>query len=108
MINVNRLVDSQQPFGNPMIGYWSLYSKPSDKTEWFIKSFLHFKHNYVPNFVENKGALIWMSLFASSSWCLGRAAVCDCGTSWTFLLPPLFLLFYFFRPFVTALEWLVE
>ena len=22
----------------------------------------------------------------SSSWCLGRAAVCDCGTSWTFLL----------------------
>ena len=24
---------------------------------------------------------------SSSSWCLGRAAVCDCGTSWTFLLP---------------------
>ena len=23
----------------------------------------------------------------SSSWCLGRAAVCDCGTPWTFLLP---------------------
>ena len=22
-----------------------------------------------------------------SSWCLGRAAVCDCGTPWTFLLP---------------------
>ena len=22
----------------------------------------------------------------SSSWCLGRAAVCDCGTPWTFLL----------------------
>ena len=20
-------------------------------------------------------------------WCLGRAAVCDCGTPWTFLLP---------------------
>ena len=23
----------------------------------------------------------------SSSWCLGRAAVCECGTPWTFLLP---------------------
>ena len=23
----------------------------------------------------------------SSSWCLGRAAVCDCGTLWTFFLP---------------------
>ena len=23
----------------------------------------------------------------SSSWCLGRAAACDCGTPWTFLLP---------------------
>ena len=23
----------------------------------------------------------------SSSWCLGRVAVCDCGTPWTFLLP---------------------
>ena len=22
-----------------------------------------------------------------SSWCLGRSAVCDCGTPWTFLLP---------------------
>ena len=22
-----------------------------------------------------------------SSWCLGKAAVCDCGTPWTFLLP---------------------
>ena len=27
---------------------------------------------------------------SSSPWCLGRAAACDCGTSWTFLLP-----FYF-------------
>ena len=27
-----------------------------------------------------------MSVF-SSSWCLGRAAVCDCGTPWTFFLP---------------------
>ena len=24
---------------------------------------------------------------SSSSWCLGRAAVCDCGSRWTFLLP---------------------
>ena len=24
---------------------------------------------------------------SSSSWGLGRAAVCDCGTLWTFLLP---------------------
>ena len=23
---------------------------------------------------------------SSSSWCLGRAAVCDCGTPWTFFL----------------------
>ena len=23
---------------------------------------------------------------SSSSWCLGRATVCDCGTPWTFLL----------------------
>ena len=27
-----------------------------------------------------------LSVF-SSSWGLGRAAVCDCGTPWTFLLP---------------------
>ena len=26
-------------------------------------------------------------LVSSSSWCLGRAAICDCGTPWTFLLP---------------------
>ena len=24
---------------------------------------------------------------SSSSWCLGRAVVCDCGTPWSFLLP---------------------
>ena len=24
---------------------------------------------------------------SSSSWCLGMAAVCDCGPPWTFLLP---------------------
>ena len=28
---------------------------------------------------------------SSSSWALGRAAVCDCGTPWTFLLPVLVL-----------------
>ena len=26
-------------------------------------------------------------LFLLGSWGLGRAAVCDCGTPWTFLLP---------------------
>ena len=26
-------------------------------------------------------------LSVSSSWGLGRAAVCECGTHWTFLLP---------------------
>ena len=31
--------------------------------------------------------LIYTSLVSSSSWCLGRAAVCNCGTHWTFLLP---------------------
>ena len=25
--------------------------------------------------------------FVCFSWCLGRAAVCDCGMPWTFLLP---------------------
>ena len=24
---------------------------------------------------------------SSSSWCLGMAAVCECGTPWAFLLP---------------------
>ena len=32
---------------------------------------------------------------SSSSWGLGRAAVCDCGTPWTFLLP-------FFAQLITA------
>ena len=31
-------------------------------------------------------ACLDLSVF-SSSWCLERAAVCDCGTPWTFLLP---------------------
>ena len=29
--------------------------------------------------------LVWVC--RSSSWCLGRAVVRDCGTPWTFLLP---------------------
>ena len=32
---------------------------------------------------------------SSSSWYLGRAAVCDCGTPWTFLLPFFFFFFFF-------------
>ena len=28
----------------------------------------------------------WFLSFVSSSWCRGLAAVCDCGTPWTFLL----------------------
>ena len=32
---------------------------------------------------------------SSSSWCLGKAAVCDCGTPWTFLLPFFAILQYF-------------
>ena len=28
----------------------------------------------------------WCLSFSSSSWCQGLAAVCDCGTPWTFLL----------------------
>ena len=31
-------------------------------------------------------AYLDLSVF-SSSWGLGRAVVCDCGTPWTFLLP---------------------
>ena len=32
-------------------------------------------------------ACLVLSVFFSSSWCLGRAVVCECGTLWTFLLP---------------------
>ena len=28
--------------------------------------------------------LVVRVLYLRSSWCLGRAAVCDCGTPWTF------------------------
>ena len=34
--------------------------------------------------------LFALSVF-SSSWCLGRAAACDCGTLWLFLLPFFFI-----------------
>ena len=34
---------------------------------------------------------------SSSSWCLGRAAVCDCVTPWTFLLPFFYYLFDLFK-----------
>ena len=32
-------------------------------------------------------ALVWFLSVSSSSWCLGRAAVCNCSTPWTFRLP---------------------
>ena len=32
-------------------------------------------------------ALILVLSVSTASWCLGRAAVCDCGTPWNFLLP---------------------
>ena len=37
---------------------------------------------------------------SSSCWGLGRAAVCDCGTPWTFLLP-FFFTFQSFPDFPT-------
>ena len=41
--------------------------------------------------------LVWICR-SSSSWCLGRAAVCDYGTPWTFLLP----FFNWWFPFTVA------
>ena len=38
---------------------------------------------------------------SSSSWCLGRAVPCDCGTPWTFLLP--FLQIFIYQ--LSALDW---
>ena len=40
------------------------------------------------------GLCLFMSV-SSSSWGLGRAAVCDCGTPWTFALPFWMVLFIF-------------
>ena len=52
---------------------------------------------------------------SSSSWCLGRAAVCDCGAPWTFLLPffclfplPLGVLEGLFCDFGTPLAFLLH
>ena len=39
-------------------------------------------------------SLVWFLSVSSSSWCLGRSAVCDCGSPCTFLLP-LFVFFFF-------------
>ena len=41
-----------------------------------------------------------------SSWCLGRAAVCDCGTPWTFLLP-VFFVFFFFSYMIASVDILI-
>ena len=45
--------------------------------------------------------LFYLRLFglsvSSSSWCLGRAAVCDYGTPWTFHLPFFFFFFYLYH-----------
>ena len=38
---------------------------------------------------------------SSSSWCLGRAAVFDCGTPWSFLLP---FFFFFFLSLPTSTD----
>ena len=38
--------------------------------------------------------LVWICRKSSSSWGLGRAAFCDCGTPWTFLLPFFFFFLY--------------
>ena len=43
-------------------------------------------------FVRLFGLCLFGLSVSSSSWGLGRAAVCDCGTPWTFLLPFFFLL----------------
>ena len=40
---------------------------------------------------------------SSSSWGLGRAAVCDCGSPWTFLLP----FFSIARTPMSHLPWLI-
>ena len=44
-------------------------------------------------FVRSIYARLVLSV-SSSSWCLGRAAVCDYGTPWTFRLPFLFYFLY--------------
>ena len=42
---------------------------------------------------------------SSSSWCLGRAAVCDCATPWTFLLPFFFSIMNMILATFTSTGW---
>ena len=44
-------------------------------------------------------ALVLVLSVSFSSWCLGRVAVCDCGTPWTCLLPFFLLAFLHNKPF---------
>ena len=39
--------------------------------------------------------LVWICRFCASSWGLGGAAVCGCGTPWAFLLPFFDIIEYF-------------
>ena len=47
-------------------------------------------------FVRLFGLCLFRFVGFASSWGLGRAAVCDCGTPWTFLLPFFFNFFVMF------------
>ena len=69
----------------PLFGYFGLYM------ELLLKS----SHGLCPRVSSGKRELVCVFLvhmfftcyfFFSSSWCRGLAAVCDCGTPWTFLL----------------------
>ena len=42
-------------------------------------------------FVRLFGLCLFRLSVSFSFWGLGRAAVCDCGTPWTFLLPFLYM-----------------
>ena len=48
--------------------------------------FVRFVLVWICRFPLPLGACLDLSV-SSSSWGLGRDAVCDCGTPWTFLLP---------------------
>ena len=56
----------------------------------------------LPRFVKRELILVLVVRLFDLRWfgCLfslpGRAAVCDCGTPWTFLLPFFFFFFFFF------------
>ena len=45
------------------------------------------RHSFMDLWFWITALVPWPQLLSSSSWGLGRAAVCDCGTPWTFLLP---------------------